>query len=184
MRTFVVKPRKAGLWVVTAAALLAGWLKSEIALMAAGAFLALLAAYSLAAALVLACAHRRRAASLRVRIHPAVLDAGGRAALCLEQPASFWQLPACLVRYRLALRSADGRRVAARFPPEIFAALPCEFPVQERGAFFAAADFLEIFDCFGFWTARLTLVREEAARLCVTVPPLELPAAARAQHGG
>ncbi|MDR2522008.1 MAG: DUF58 domain-containing protein, partial [Spirochaetaceae bacterium] len=40
------------------------------------------------------------------------------------------------------------------------------------------------FDCFGFWTARLTLVREEAARLCVTVPPLELPAAARAQHGG
>jgi uncharacterized protein (DUF58 family) len=74
-----------------------------------------------------------------------------------------------LVRFRVDLRTADGRRTVVGFDPERYSM--STFRAGERGAYFAPRDRLELTDSFAFFRASYEVKSEPEARLLVRPSP-------------
>ena len=172
----VPRPDTTGFFAValTGCAFLGGLAASELVLLLTGGILACLLVYTFVALAVLSRVHRKRVLAIGAGLSPAVLAAGDSAELRLKAPVKIFELPGCLVRYRLCLRASSGRTIVRVFPFKLFSGIPCPFNAGYRGAYFGERDEIVFFDFFGFWKAVIPLPQSAAARLCVC--PVRLPA--------
>ncbi|MDR2489883.1 MAG: hypothetical protein LBD20_00605, partial [Spirochaetaceae bacterium] len=158
------RPEKMGVFAGAAAggAFLGALAASELVLLLTGGILAGLLAYTFIALALLAGIHRKRVPAIVAALSPAVLTAGDSAELRVKAPVKMFELPGCLVRYRLKLGAASGRSIDQVFPLKLFSGAPCPVPAAYRGAYYGAQDEIVFFDFFGFWRASIPLPQGEA----------------------
>jgi hypothetical protein len=170
-------------------ALIAGELRKELALTLTGAVFLAVWVYCFSMTLLLALLHRKRAFGLSCRISPGKISAGDTAELFFIQgggttggsadghsPAKrggrFIRLPGILIRYRVALRTKDGRLIQRDFDPDFAGGARTAskhggrlFPVPLRGAWFSSYDELAVFDALGFFRFNFRLPQEAGPRI-------------------
>ena len=149
--------------VIIVTAFAAGAVRHEPALILTGAVFMLPWAYCLLLTLLLALIHRRRARRTFIRVSPCEIPAGSRAgAICCQYSDSgaetvfggkTFKFPGILIRCRLLLYTADGRRISHDFDPspEMSGGESSFFTAEERGAYFSLYNEFAVFDVFGFF---------------------------------
>jgi hypothetical protein len=135
----------------------AGTIRRELVLTLTGAVVLAIWAYCLVMILLLALIHRRRAKNISIRLEPEkIVCAGWTNAVYMENNSAYagkniFQFPGILVRYRIILKTNDGRRVTYDFKPENKNGIQQIFQVKKRGAYFSAYDEFAVFDILGFF---------------------------------
>jgi hypothetical protein len=186
------------LLIIIAAAFGAGNWRQELALSLVGAVCLSVWMYCLILGLVIAMIHRKKARSIRIRLVPRAIAAGGVVEIvCPEE--RFFRIPGILARCRVRMETRDGRRVEHTFDPGIPGG---RFDIPGRGAYYAGRDELAIFDAFGIFDFSWALPAEavspegaagggilppgglEGARVLASPRPAEEPLALRPRTGG
>jgi uncharacterized protein (DUF58 family) len=163
-----------------------------------GAVLLAVWAYCLAAVLFLILLHRKRAASLIVRMTPEVLSAGREGAV-FRVPARtggiiadggfsgkdrFFRPPGILIRCALELSTKDGRRLNHVFDPDFLENGMSPFTPPGRGAYYGERDRLLICDALGLFRAVIAVPQGAGPRLLVTPRAAEQAASLAPRLGG
>ncbi len=176
-RLAVPRPSALGTFFLLAAfaALGFGVLRGELAAILWGFTILFAESYAFLAVTLASALRRSTLHGYTCRIEPVECNQGDRISVRSGGPARF-RPPLALVRFRIDLRTADGRRTVVAFDPE--RSSTTTFPAGERGAYFAARDRLELIDAFAFFRASYGLKADAAARLLVR--PAPNPAEARA----
>lgn len=115
------------------------------------------------------------------RLDRAECSVGERISAHAAAPRRF-RPPAVIVRYEMALGTADGRELRFLVDPESGA--PATLEAACRGAFRAASDELSARDAFGFFVARRSVPAEEGPRLLVLPAALRFPFERQPRAGG
>jgi uncharacterized protein (DUF58 family) len=194
-RRFVFMPRTMGIFIVciVVLAFAAGHFRQELILTLIGAVFLAVWAWCLVMTAILALIHGRRALKTSVRISPREIAAGDRAELVFMRGGgamdgtkgkSFFRLPGILIRYRVRLSTADGRRSQHDFDPAILVNGHDAFTVKERGAYYSRYDEFAVFDALGFFRFAACLPQDSAPRLLASPLPAEEPIAVELRSGG
>ncbi|MDR0442796.1 MAG: DUF58 domain-containing protein [Treponema sp.] len=183
----------------------AGTLRRELVLTLTGAVFLAAWVYCLVMTLLLAVIHRRRAATVSIRLSPEKLTAGGWTQVLYSEremthhatmfPAHYatkfpahnkkvFQFPGILVRCRIHLSTRDGRIAAYSFKPEQKSGLSQQetFQVEKRGAYFSAYDEFAVFDILGLFDFAFR-IPQAGARLLVSPHAAIEPVPVEAQGG-
>ena len=154
-------PRTMGIFILLIIVLsfTAGAIRREMVLTLTGSVFLSIWIYSLVMTLLLALFLRRRVRRVSISISPQEIITGEWTQINYhekeESPPGekIFQLPGILVRCRILLSTADGRRITHYFNPAFgrnFTELE-QFQVNERGAYFSSYDEFAVFDTFGFF---------------------------------
>jgi uncharacterized protein (DUF58 family) len=169
-------------FLLSAAALVAGFLLKETALLVFGVFFLALLGYCLGACLALFLVYRKRAAGLSVDFAPPAAAIGEPVAVVLSGgKRRFRAPPGLLVRYQIRLETRDGRVMEKVFPRSFFtgtttplpggAGADCMIAGEKRGAYFGAYDYLLICDLFGFFRMAVKIAARRNERLLIYPHP-------------
>jgi hypothetical protein len=172
----------------------AGALRRELLLTLVGAIPLAVSVYCFLAALCLSPFYRKRVETLSARTVPSELNPGeGGAVFCArnagEKPSARLRPPGILIRYRLELHTADGRRIQHTFDPDYRGKLPqgaasFPFPAPERGAYYGEADKLFIMDILGLFRVSFAVPQDRGERLLVLPAASEEPVSLILHAGG
>ena len=191
-------PRTMGIFILLIIVLsfTAGAIRREMVLTLTGSIFLSIWIYSLVMTLLSALFHYRRARRVSIGIYPQKIITGECAQINYhegkETPSGekIFQLPGILVRCRILLSTADGRRITHEFNPEFGRNVsgPEQFQVNERGAYSSAYDEFAVFDIFGFFRFAFRIPPQSGALLagprCANEPvPVRAHGGETERHG-
>ncbi|MDR0409684.1 MAG: DUF58 domain-containing protein, partial [Spirochaetaceae bacterium] len=171
-------PRPIGICAICVMAMcfIFGLLCKEPVLPLIGAVFVCCIVYCFLSLLFLALFHKKKAASLSVRIVPEKASIGENAAIKLSQKTSFFQMPGTLIRYKLLLTTKDNKKIACVFDGSLFEKMSADFQIARRGAYYGIYDELALQDIFGFFYTALKLPQDKNARLlAMPIPATSIP---------
>lgn len=161
LKPAVFLPRTMGIFILLIILLsfIAGNIRGEMSLTLTGAVFLAVWIYSLAATLLLALIHFRRAHDISIRLVPEKIVCGEWTQVFFSENRetargkTFFQFPGILVRCRVLLETKDGRRIAFDFKPEHKTDISAQenFQADKRGAYFSDYDEFAVFDILGFF---------------------------------
>ncbi|MDR0315660.1 MAG: DUF58 domain-containing protein, partial [Treponema sp.] len=180
-------PRTMGIFIllIIVLAFIAGAVRRELALTLTGAVFLVLWVYCLLMTLILALIHRRRSRRVSIRISPREIAAGRSTEILYSEgegmSRAMFQVPGIVIRCRLLLSTADGRRVTHDFDPAVD--LSKIVTIYKRGAYFSTHDEFAVFDILGFFRFAWLIPAESGARLLASPPAADEAPAINARAG-
>jgi uncharacterized protein (DUF58 family) len=94
----------------------------------------------------------------------------------------FFRLPGILIRCRLLLKTADGRRIKHDFDPVIMR--NAQLGVNKRGAYFSEYDEFAVFDALGFFRFAFRIPQSPEPRMLASPHAAEEALAVKLPAGG
>ena len=194
-------PQTMGIFILLIVILgfITGLVRKELALTLTAAVFLALWLYSLLMTLLFALLQRKSAGQVYARIRQREISVGKQGEVIFSDTGASGEqvahnagiavlrrlrLPGVLMRYRLLLHTADGRKIKADFDPFLSDKEPRTFTANERGAFFSDYDELAVCDILGFFRFAYRIHYEAGYRLLVCPQPAMEPLSPEANTGG
>ncbi|GHU39583.1 hypothetical protein FACS1894190_04990 [Spirochaetia bacterium] len=152
---------------ISVSAVFFGLLKHEVALELLGGIFFICLTYCFLVILITGFLYRKKAALLAARIVPDKVESGGEAFVLLNMSVHFFQMPFCVIRYKIDLYTKDKKRITHIFEKVFFKTGNSNFIALSRGAYYADFDYVIIEDIFGFFMFEISVPQSSAERLFV-----------------
>jgi uncharacterized protein (DUF58 family) len=167
------------IFLIAILAIILGSIRNELTLSLVGVVFLTVLLYSFLAVLITALIHRKKNASISVRIVPKQTRAGktgdvifsyleGTKLTAQGKKPAFIRLPGILIRYQIRLQTRDKRQIVHIFDPDFLVDNISSFRAERRGAYYSAYDELMVLDALGFFKAGFRIPQDNTPRLLVS----------------